>query len=211
MNALGDNIKGSINRNTEVIRSVENPFSNVGGLAVLFGNIAPDGSIVKTAAVSSKMLKHKGPALIYESQDQAVESILNNKVKPGDVVVIRYEGPKGGPGMPEMLSPTSAIMGMGLGSSVALITDGRFSGGTRGACIGHISPEAASGGPIAIINNGDLIEIDINEKTINLLVPKKEIERRLSKLPKFELKIKKGYLGRYSKMVTSANKGAVLK
>ena len=211
MNTLGDNIKGSINRNSEVIRSVKNPFSNVGGLAVLFGNIAPQGSIVKTAAVSSKMQNHKGPALIYESQDQAVESILNNKVKSGDVVVIRYEGPKGGPGMPEMLSPTSAIMGMGLGSSVALITDGRFSGGTRGACIGHISPEAASGGPIAIINNGDLIEIDINEKTINLLVPKKEIERRLSKLPKFELKIKKGYLGRYSKMVTSANKGAVLK
>ncbi len=211
MNTLGDNIKGSINRNSEVIRSVKNPFSNVGGLAVLFGNIAPQGSIVKTAAVSSKMQNHKGPALIYESQDQAVESILNNEVKSGDVVVIRYEGPKGGPGMPEMLSPTSAIMGMGLGSSVALITDGRFSGGTRGACIGHISPEAASGGPIAIINNGDLIEIDINKKTINLLVPKKEIERRLSKLPKFELKIKKGYLGRYSKMVTSANKGAVLK
>jgi dihydroxy-acid dehydratase len=211
MNTLGENIKGSMNRNPDVIRSIENPFSFEGGLAVLFGNIAPEGSIVKTGAVNPKMLKHTGPARIYESQDQAVKSILNNEVKSGDVVVIRYEGPKGGPGMPEMLSPTSAIMGMGLGSSVALITDGRFSGGTRGACIGHISPEAASGGPIAIIKNGDLIEIDIQNKNINLLVSEAEIEDRLSKLPKFELKIKKGYLGRYSKMVTSANKGAVLK
>lgn len=211
MNTLGENIKGSMNRSPGVIRSIENPFSFEGGLAVLFGNIAPEGSIVKTGAVNPKMLKHTGPARIYESQDQAVKSILNNEVKSGDVVVIRYEGPKGGPGMPEMLSPTSAIMGMGLGSSVALITDGRFSGGTRGACIGHISPEAASGGPIAIINNGDLIEIDIQNKNINLLVSEAEIENRLSKLPKFELKIKKGYLGRYSKMVTSANKGAVLK
>ena len=211
MNTLGENIKGSMNRNPGVIRSIENPFSFEGGLAVLFGNIAPEGSIVKTGAVNPKMLKHTGPARIYESQDQAVKSILNNEVKSGDVVVIRYEGPKGGPGMPEMLSPTSAIMGMGLGSSVALITDGRFSGGTRGACIGHISPEAASGGPIAIINNGDLIEIDIQNKNINLVVSEAEIENRLSKLPKFELKIKKGYLGRYSKMVTSANKGAVLK
>ena len=211
MNTLGENIKGSMNRSPGVIRSIENPFSFEGGLAVLFGNIAPEGSIVKTGAVNPKMLKHTGPARIYESQDQAVKSILNNEVKSGDVVVIRYEGPKGGPGMPEMLSPTSAIMGMGLGSSVALITDGRFSGGTRGACIGHISPEAASGGPIAIIKNGDLIEIDIQNKNINLLVSEAEIENRLSKLPKFELKIKKGYLGRYSKMVTSANKGAVLK
>ena len=211
MNTLGENIKGSMNRSPGVIRSIENPFSFEGGLAVLFGNIAPEGSIVKTGAVNPKMLKHTGPARIYESQDQAVKSILNNEVKSGDVVVIRYEGPKGGPGMPEMLSPTSAIMGMGLGSSVALITDGRFSGGTRGACIGHISPEAASGGPIAIIKNGDLIEIDIQNKNLNLLVSEAEIKNRLSKLPKFELKIKKGYLGRYSKMVTSANKGAVLK
>ena len=210
MYTLGDNIKDSINRNPEVIRSVKNPFSLEGGLAVLFGNIAPKGSIVKTGAVNSKMLRHKGPAKIFESQDQAVEGILNNDVKSGDIVVIRYEGPKGGPGMPEMLSPTSAIMGMGLGSSVALITDGRFSGGTRGACIGHISPEAASGGPIAIINEGDLIEIDINKKSINLLIPGKELEDRLIKLPKFEQKIKKGYLGRYSKMVSSADKGAVL-
>ena len=191
MYTLGDNIKDSINRNPEVIRSVKNPFSLEGGLAVLFGNIAPKGSIVKTGAVNSKMLRHKGPAKIFESQDQAVEGILNNDVKSGDIVVIRYEGPKGGPGMPEMLSPTSAIMGMGLGSSVALITDGRFSGGTRGACIGHISPEAASGGPIAIINEGDLIEIDINKKSINLLIPGKELEDRLIKLPKFEQKIKK--------------------
>ena len=210
MNTLGDSISNAINKNKDIIRSVDNAFSNEGGLAVLFGNIAPDGSIVKTGAVNEKMLKHSGPARIYESQDEAVKCIMNSEVKPGDVVVIRYEGPKGGPGMPEMLSPTSAIMGMGLGSEVALITDGRFSGGTRGACIGHVSPEAASGGPIAIIRQGEIIEIDIAKRSINLDVSQKEIESRMEKLPEFELKIKKGYLGRYARMVTSANKGAVL-
>ncbi|MBT5782446.1 MAG: dihydroxy-acid dehydratase [Candidatus Marinimicrobia bacterium] len=210
MNTLGENISKSVNKNKNVIRTVENAFSNQGGLAVLFGNIAPEGSIVKTAAVNSVMLKHRGPARIYESQEDAVKGIMNGDIQAGDVVVIRYEGPKGGPGMPEMLSPTSAIMGMGLGSKVALITDGRFSGGTRGACIGHISPEAASGGPIAVIQNGDFIKIDINERSINLEISKKELNNRLECLSEFELKIKKGYLGRYARMVTSANRGAVL-
>ena len=210
MNTLGENISKSVNKNKNVVRTVENAFSNQGGLAVLFGNIAPEGSIVKTAAVNSVMLKHRGPARIFESQEDAVEGIMNGDIQAGDVVVIRYEGPKGGPGMPEMLSPTSAIMGMGLGSKVALITDGRFSGGTRGACIGHISPEAASGGPIAVIQNGDSIKIDINERSINLEISKKELNDRLECLSEFELKIKKGYLGRYARMVTSANKGAVL-
>jgi len=210
LNTLGENISKSVNKNKNVIRTVENAFSNQGGLAVLFGNIAPEGSIVKTAAVNSVMLKHRGPARIYESQEDAVKGIMNGDIQAGDVVVIRYEGPKGGPGMPEMLSPTSAIMGMGLGSKVALITDGRFSGGTRGACIGHISPEAASGGPIAVIQNGDSIKIDINERSINLEISKKELNNRLECLSEFELKIKKGYLGRYARMVTSANRGAVL-
>ena len=210
MNTLGENISKSFNKNKNVIRTVENAFSNQGGLAVLFGNIAPEGSIVKTAAVNSVMLNHRGPARIYESQEDAVKGIMNGDIQAGDVVVIRYEGPKGGPGMPEMLSPTSAIMGMGLGSKVALITDGRFSGGTRGACIGHISPEAASGGPIAVIQNGDFIKIDINERSINLEISKKELNNRLACLSEFELKIKKGYLGRYARMVTSANRGAVL-
>ena len=210
MNTLGENISKSVNKNKNVIRTVENAFSNQGGLAVLFGNIAPEGSIVKTAAVNSVMLNHRGPARIYESQEDAVKGIMNGDIQAGDVVVIRYEGPKGGPGMPEMLSPTSAIMGMGLGSKVALITDGRFSGGTRGACIGHISPEAASGGPIAVIQNGDFIKIDINERSINLEISKKELNNRLACLSEFELKIKKGYLGRYARMVTSANRGAVL-
>lgn len=210
MNTLGDNILQSFNKNKNVIRTVGNAFSNEGGLAVLFGNIAPEGSIVKTAAVNPVMLKHTGPARIYESQEDAVEGIMNSEVQDGDVVVIRYEGPKGGPGMPEMLSPTSAIMGMGLGSKVALITDGRFSGGTRGACVGHISPEAASGGPIAVIQDGDFIKIDIKDRSINLEISKKEFKNRLKNLPKFELKIKNGYLGRYARMVTSANRGAVL-
>ena len=210
MNTLGENIKKSVNKNKNVVRPVKNAFSNQGGLAVLFGNIAPEGSIVKTAAVNSIMLNHRGPARIFESQEHAVEGIMNGDIQAGDVVVIRYEGPKGGPGMPEMLSPTSAIMGMGLGSKVALITDGRFSGGTRGACIGHISPEAASGGPIAVIQNGDSIKIDINERSINLEISKKELNDRLECLSEFKLKIKKGYLGRYARMVTSANRGAVL-
>ena len=208
---LGETIEPAKNLNENIIRTVENPFSNEGGLAVLYGNIAPNGSIVKTGAVAENMLYHKGPARIYESQDDAIKAIHDGKVQPGDVVVIRYEGPKGGPGMPEMLAPTSAIMGMGLGSKVALITDGRFSGGTRGACIGHISPEAASGGPIAIIKEKDEIEIDIANRKISLNIDQKTFDIRMKSIEKFEPKISKGYLGRYARLVTSANTGAVLK
>ncbi len=208
---LGETIKSAKNLNENIIRTVKNPFSEEGGLAVLYGNIAPNGSIVKTGAVAEDMLYHTGPARIYESQDDAINAIHSGEVLPGDVVVIRYEGPKGGPGMPEMLAPTSAIMGMGLGSKVALITDGRFSGGTRGACIGHISPEAASGGPIAIIKEKDEIEIDIINRKINLNIDQKIFDNRMKSIEKFEPKINKGYLGRYARLVTSANTGAVLK
>ncbi len=208
---LGENISGADIKDPVVIRSANNPYSAQGGLAVLFGNIAPEGCVVKTAAVDEKMLVHKGPARIYNSQEDALSGILKKEVQEGEVVVIRYEGPKGGPGMPEMLSPTSAIMGMGLGDKVALITDGRFSGGTRGACIGHISPEAASGGPIAAINEGDIVSIDIPNKSINVELSDEEIKVRLQNLPEFEPKIKKGYLARYTSMVTSASKGAILK
>lgn len=209
--SLGENISGSIIKDKNIIRTVTDPYSKEGGLAILFGNIAPDGSVVKTAAVDEKMLIHSGPSRIFESQEEALSGILEKQVKPGDVVVIRYEGPKGGPGMPEMLSPTSAIMGMGLGDKVALITDGRFSGGTRGACIGHISPEAAVQGPIAILKEGDIININIPKKTINVDLSEQEINSRLDKLPEFEPKITSGYLSRYARMVTSANTGAVLK
>ena len=207
---LGESIAEAKNYNPEIIRSIDNPFSKEGGLAVLFGNIAPNGSIVKTAAVNKEMLVHTGPARIYESQDDAMKGILDGEVCEGDIVVIRYEGPKGGPGMPEMLAPTSAIMGMGLGSKVALITDGRFSGGTRGACIGHISPEAAAGGPISIIEPNDIIKIDIHARSIKLMIEKSEIDERMTKLPEFQPKIKSGYLGRYTRMVSSADTGAVL-
>jgi dihydroxy-acid dehydratase len=208
---LGESIAKAKNLNPEIIRSVREPFSKEGGLAVLYGNIAPNGSVVKTGAVDEKMLIHEGPARIYNSQEEASDGILNGEVLSGEVVVIRYEGPKGGPGMPEMLAPTSAIMGMGLGSKVALITDGRFSGGTRGACIGHISPEAAAGGPIAIIKAGDIISINIQKRSIDLKIDKKTFEDRLAKLPEFKQKINSGYLGRYTRLVTSANTGAVLK
>lgn len=208
---LGENIAQAEIKNSSVIRSVENPYSKTGGLAILFGNLAPFGSIVKTGAVDPKMMNHTGPARIYNSQDEAMENILAGKVQAGDVVVIRYEGPKGGPGMPEMLSPTSAIMGMGLGDKVALITDGRFSGGTRGACIGHVSPEAAEHGPIAALVEGDLITVDIPNRVLRVELTDEEIQKRLAELPVFEPKIKKGYLGRYARMVTSANTGAILK
>lgn len=208
---LGENISDAEIKDYEVIRPIENPYSQKGGLAILFGNLAPDGSIVKTGAVDENLMKFSGPAKIYESQEEAVEKILKGDVKPGDVVVIRYEGPKGGPGMPEMLTPTSAIMGQGLGDKVALITDGRFSGGTRGACIGHVSPEAAERGPIAAIQNGDIIEIDIPNRKLNVKLTDEEIQKRISSLPEFKPKISKGYLARYSKMVTSANRGAILK
>ncbi len=207
---LGENIHGAEIKNDDVIRKVDNPFSFNGGLVILFGNLAKNGSIVKTAAVNEEMLLHRGPAKVYNSQDEALAGIKNKEIKAGDVVVIRYEGPRGGPGMPEMLSPTSAIMGMGLGSKVALITDGRFSGATRGACIGHISPEAAEGGVIAVIKNGDII-IDIPNKKLNVELSEEEIANRLIELPQFIPKITKGYLGRYAKMVTSANTGAILK
>ncbi|WP_076789994.1 dihydroxy-acid dehydratase [Chlorobium sp. KB01] len=208
---LGENIAHSEVKERTVIRSVQDPYSATGGLAVLYGNLAPQGAVVKTGAVSPSMLKHTGPAKVYDSQDDAIKGIMGDDIKPGDVVVIRYEGPKGGPGMPEMLSPTSAIMGRGLGESVALITDGRFSGGSRGACIGHVSPEAAEKGPIAALENGDLITIDIAERTISMELTDDVIKERLAKLKPFEPKIKKGYLARYSQMVTSANTGAILK
>ena len=208
--SLGENIAAAHSKDESIIRTIDAPYSQQGGLAVLFGNLAPDGSIVKTGAVDSKMLVHSGPARIYESQETALSGIMNHEVQSGDVVVIRYEGPKGGPGMPEMLSPTSAIMGMGLGDKVALITDGRFSGGTRGACIGHISPEAAERGPVAVLENGDTIHVNIPEKSLNVELTDEEIQSRLDALSEFKPKITNGYLGRYARMVTSANTGAVL-
>ncbi len=208
--SLGENIRQAENRNPKVIRTAQAPYSPRGGLAVLFGNLAPQGAVVKTGAVDSAMLTHRGPARLYNSQDEVLEGIARQEIEAGDVVVIRYEGPKGGPGMPEMLAPTSAIMGMGLGDKVALITDGRFSGGTRGACIGHISPEAAEGGPIAILRDGDIINIDIPGKSLRVELSDTEIDRRLRELPPFEPKIKRGYLARYTHLVTSASSGAVL-
>ena len=209
--SLGRNIKDASIKDQTVIRAIDEPYSKEGGLAILFGNLAPKGSVVKTGAVDQSMLTHLGPARIYDSQEAALSGILSHEVQEGDVVVIRMEGPKGGPGMPEMLSPTSAIMGMGLGDKVALITDGRFSGGTRGACIGHISPEAADGGPIAVLQDGDIININIPERTLNVDLSDQEIQDRLRELPPFTPKITHGYLGRYARMVTSANEGAVLK
>lgn len=208
---LGENIKDAKIKRSDVIRTVEDPYTKEGGLAILYGNLAPEGSVVKTGAVDPRMLVHKGPARIYESQEAAIAGILSKEVQPGEVVVIRYEGPSGGPGMPEMLSPTSAIMGMGLGDKVALITDGRFSGGTRGACIGHVSPEAAARGPIAALQEGDIISIDIPNRSLEVELTNEEIQSRISLLEPFEPKIKKGYLARYASMVTSASKGAILK
>lgn len=208
--SIGENIKNAEVKDRMVIKSVDKPYKKTGGLSVLFGNLAPKGAIVKTAAVEDHMHVFKGPAVVFDSQDECIEGIRSGKVVPGCVVVIRYEGPKGGPGMPEMLSPTSEIMGMGLGDKVALITDGRFSGGTRGACIGHVSPEAAVKGPIAALKNGDVISIDIPNNSLNIELSDEEIEKRLAELPKFKLKINKGYLARYSRLVTSANTGAVL-
>ncbi len=208
---LGENIADAEIRDPVVIRSVDNPFSEEGGLAVLFGNLAPLGAVVKSGAIESELMVHRGPANVFESQEEASEGILDGKVRPGDVVVIRYEGPKGGPGMQEMLSPTSSIIGMGLGNSVALITDGRFSGGTRGACIGHVSPEAAERGPIAAVRNGDIIAIDIPNRRLDVELPDDEIMRRLAKIPPFEPRIKHGYLRRYIEFVTSANTGAVMR
>ncbi len=194
----------------EVIRRLEDPYSKDGGLAILFGNLAPEGCVVKTAGVSPNMLTFKGKAICFDSEEEAIEGITGGKVKAGHVVVIRYEGPKGGPGMKEMLSPTSAIMGMGLGDKVALITDGRFSGGTRGACVGHVSPEAALGGPIGIVRDGDEILIDIPNRKIELLIPEDEFKRRMESFKPKEKKIDSPFLKRYAKLVQSASKGAIL-
>jgi len=208
---LRENLKGVEVIDKNVIRPVENPYHKEGGIAILKGNLAPDGAVVKQSAVAPEMLKSQGKARVFDSEEEAVESILAKKIKPGDIVVIRYEGPKGGPGMREMLTPTSAIAGMGLDKDVALITDGRFSGGTRGAAIGHISPEAAEGGLIAFVENGDVIEIDIPNKRLTLRVSDEEIERRKRGWKAPEPKIKEGYVYRYSKLVTSASTGAVFK
>jgi len=205
--SVAENLKGKKAFNPEVIRPLERPYHPTGGLAVLFGNLAPEGAVVKQSAVEEVMLKHRGPARVFNSEEEAIQVILNREIKKGEVVVIRYEGPKGGPGMREMLAPTSAIVGVGRDRDVALLTDGRFSGGSRGAAIGHISPEAAEGGPIAAVRNGDQIEIDIPSRKLNLLVSSEELKKRLSKWkpPKKELK---GYLKRYARLVTSANTGA---
>lgn len=206
---VGENIKGCENKNPEVIRTIDNPYSRTGGIAVLRGNLAPDSCVVKRSAVVPEMLVHEGPARVFDSEEDAIDAIKSGKIVAGDVVVIRYEGPKGGPGMREMLNPTSAIAGMGLGSSVALITDGRFSGASRGASIGHVCPEAAAGGPIGLVQEGDIIAIDINANTINMKVSDEELARRRAQwTPK--VKEVTGYLKRYAALVTSADKGAVL-
>jgi len=208
---VAENIKDAVVRDREVIRSPKDPYHKEGGLAILYGNLAPDGAVVKQSAVAPEMLKHEGPARVFDSEDDAYDAILGGKINPGDVVVIRYEGPKGAPGMPEMLSPTAAIVGMGLDREVALITDGRFSGGTKGAAIGHVSPEAAEGGPIALIKEGDIISIDIPSKQLNLKISEEEMEKRRAEWKEPEPKVKEGYLARYAKMVTSGAKGAVFK
>ena len=207
---VGENIEDAANKNPEVIRPVENPYSQTGGIAVLKGNLAPDSGVVKRSAVVPEMMVHEGPARVFDCEEDAIEAIKGGKIVAGDVVVIRYEGPKGGPGMREMLNPTSAIAGMGLGSSVALITDGRFSGASRGASIGHVSPEAAVGGPIALVEEGDIISINIPENRLDMKVSEEELERRRAKWQPREPKVTTGYLSRYREMVTSGNRGAVL-
>ena len=207
---VGENIEDAVNKNPEVIRPVENPYSQTGGIAVLKGNLAPDSGVVKRSAVVPEMMVHEGPARVFDCEEDAIEAIKGGKIVAGDVVVIRYEGPKGGPGMREMLNPTSAIAGMGLGSSVALITDGRFSGASRGASIGHVSPEAAVGGPIALVEEGDIISINIPENKLDMKVPEEELAARREKWQPREPKVTTGYLSRYREMVTSGNRGAVL-
>ena len=207
---VGENIKDAVNFDPEVIRTIENPYSKTGGLAVLSGNLAPDGSVVKRSAVVPEMMEHSGPARVFDCEEDAIEAIKGGKIVAGDVVVIRYEGPKGGPGMREMLNPTSAIAGMGLGSTVALITDGRFSGASRGASIGHVSPEAVVGGPIALVEEGDIIEINIPEYKINLKISDEEMVKRKAKWQPREPKVTTGYLARYAAMVTSGDRGAIL-
>ena len=207
---VGENIKDCVNLNPEVIRPIDNPYSQTGGLAVLKGNLAPDGGVVKRSAVVEEMMVHEGPARVFDCEEDAIAAIKGGKIVEGDVVVIRYEGPKGGPGMREMLNPTSAIAGMGLGSSVALITDGRFSGASRGASIGHVSPEAAVGGPIALVEEGDIISINIPELKLEIKVSDEEMQARKAKWQPREPKVTTGYLARYAAMVTSGNRGAIL-
>ena len=207
---VGENIEGCVNKDPSVIRPVENPYSETGGIAVLKGNLAPDTGVVKRSAVVPEMMVHEGPARVFDCEEDAIDAIKGGKIVAGDVVVIRYEGPKGGPGMREMLNPTSAIAGMGLGSTVALITDGRFSGASRGASIGHVSPEAAVGGPIALVEEGDIIKINIPENKLELAVSDEELEARRAKWQPREPKVTTGYLARYAKMVTSGNRGAIL-
>ena len=207
---VAENIKNAVNKNPEVIRPLDNPYSATGGLAVLSGNLAPIGSVVKRSAVVPEMMVHEGPARVFDCEEDAIAAIKGGKIVAGDVVVIRYEGPKGGPGMREMLNPTSAIAGMGLGSSVALITDGRFSGASRGASIGHVSPEAAVGGPIALVEEGDTIKIDIPNMKLELAVSEEELAERAAKWQPREPKVTTGYLARYAEMVTSGNRGAIL-
>ncbi len=210
-NTIGENIKGCANKNPEVIRPLDNPYSATGGLAVLKGNLAPEGSVVKRSAVAPEMMVHEGPARVFDCEEDAIAAIKGGKIVAGDVVVIRYEGPKGGPGMREMLNPTSAIAGMGLGSTVALITDGRFSGASRGASIGHVSPEAAVGGTIALVEEGDTIKINIPEMKLELDVPEDVLAKRSADWTPREPKVTEGYLARYAQMVTSGARGAVMK
>ncbi len=207
---VGENIKDCVNKNPDVIRTIDNPYSQTGGIAILKGNLAPDSGVVKRSAVAPEMLKHEGPARVFDCEEDAIAAIKGGKIVDGDVVVIRYEGPKGGPGMREMLNPTSAIAGMGLGSTVALITDGRFSGASRGASIGHVSPEAAVGGPIALVEEGDIISIDIDNHQLNVLVSDEEMAARKAKWQPREPKVTTGYLARYASLVTSGDKGAIL-
>ncbi len=207
---VGENIKDCVNKNPDVIRPIDNPYSQTGGIAILKGNLAPDSGVVKRSAVAPEMLKHEGPARVFECEEDAIAAIKGGRIVDGDVVVIRYEGPKGGPGMREMLNPTSAIAGMGLGSTVALITDGRFSGASRGASIGHVSPEAAVGGPIALVEEGDIISIDIDNHQLNVLVSDEEMAARKAKWQPREPKVTTGYLARYASLVTSGDKGAIL-
>ena len=207
---ISENIKGVRNRNPEIIRPIENPFSDNGGIAILFGNLAPNGTVVKRSACAKELMHHTGPARVFNDESEAMNAVQNQQIKAGDVVVIRYEGPKGGPGMREMLAVTAALAGQGLDKQVALITDGRFSGATRGASLGHCSPEAADGGPIALVQEGDLIELDINNYKITLKVSEEELAKRRENWKAPEPKVKSGYLARYAKLVSSADKGAIL-
>ncbi|MEJ2643038.1 MAG: dihydroxy-acid dehydratase, partial [Desulfosarcinaceae bacterium] len=207
---VGQNLESIQVRDVEVIRPLDRPHHAQGGLAILYGNLAPEGCVVKQSAVLAEMLRHQGPARVFDSEEEASEAIMDGRINKGDVIIIRYEGPKGGPGMREMLTPTAAIAGMGLDAHVALLTDGRFSGGSRGAAIGHISPEAAQGGPLAAVHEGDTIRIDIPAKTISLAVPESEIKARLADWQPPEARIKKGYMARYANMVSSASQGAIV-